>query len=102
MRLIDADELKTHKYHSGVHCENAVAVYYIDNAPTVEAYTKQEVIDMLYDITHQIQETEKVVDSNLSAYWWKEGVRDSVNVIQSRIAILKIVQEKEKKNGKHE
>ena len=34
-RLIDADELKSHKYHDKKACENAVAVYYIDNAPTI-------------------------------------------------------------------
>ena len=65
-----------------------------------KVYTEQEVIDMLYDIKHQIQETEKTVDSNTAAYWWKEGIKDSVDVIQSRIAILKIVQEKEKKHDK--
>ena len=64
-----------------------------------KVYTEQEVIDMLYDMKHQIQETEKTVDSNTAAYWWKEGIRDSVNVIQSRIDILKAVQEKEKKHG---
>lgn len=36
MRLIDADELKKHKYHDGKACENAVAVYHIDNAPTID------------------------------------------------------------------
>lgn len=46
MRLIDADELKTHKYHSGVHCENAVAVYHIDNAPTVKAVTIERLEEM--------------------------------------------------------
>ena len=35
MRIIDADELKKHKYHDKRACENAVAVYYIDNAPTI-------------------------------------------------------------------
>lgn len=39
MRLIDADELKKHKYHDGKACENAVAVYHIDNAPAIK--TKQ-------------------------------------------------------------
>ena len=51
-------------------------------------------IEMLLDIKHEIQETEKTVDSNIAAYWWKEGIRDSVNVIQSRINILKVIQEK--------
>ena len=36
MRLIDADELKKHKYHDKKACENAVAVYYIDTAPTID------------------------------------------------------------------
>jgi hypothetical protein len=34
-RLIDADELKEHKYHDNHRYENAVAVAYIDWAPTI-------------------------------------------------------------------
>ena len=34
-RLIDADELKKHKYHDSNRCENAVAVAYIDWADTI-------------------------------------------------------------------
>lgn len=34
-RLIDADELKEHKYRDNHRYENAVAVAYIDNAPTI-------------------------------------------------------------------
>jgi hypothetical protein len=34
-RLIDADELKEHKYHDNHRYENAVAVAYIDCAPTI-------------------------------------------------------------------
>lgn len=34
-RLIDADELKTHKYYDGRAHENAVAVAYIDWADTI-------------------------------------------------------------------
>ena len=36
MRAIDADELKKHKYHDKKAWEYAVAVYYIDNAPTIK------------------------------------------------------------------
>lgn len=36
-RLIDADELLKHKYHDSNRYENAVACYYICNAPTVDA-----------------------------------------------------------------
>lgn len=35
MRLIDADELKKHKYHSDITHENAVSVAQIDWMPTV-------------------------------------------------------------------
>ena len=35
MRLIDADELKKHKYHSDITHENVVAVAQIDWMPTV-------------------------------------------------------------------
>ena len=41
-RLIDADELKKHKYHDSDRFENAVAVYYIDNAPTVIEASESE------------------------------------------------------------
>lgn len=42
-RLIDADELKEHKYHDNHRYENAVAVAYIDWAPTIiEADTESE------------------------------------------------------------
>ena len=34
-RLIDADELKKHKYHDNNRCENAVAVAQIDWADTI-------------------------------------------------------------------
>lgn len=34
-RLIDADELKKHKYHDSNRFENAVAVAQIDYAPTI-------------------------------------------------------------------
>ena len=34
-RLIDADELKEHKYHDNHRYENAVAVAYIDWAETI-------------------------------------------------------------------
>lgn len=34
-RLIDADELKRHKYHDNNRFENAVAVAQIDWAPTI-------------------------------------------------------------------
>lgn len=34
-RLIDADELKKHKYHDSNRYENAVAVAQIDYAPTI-------------------------------------------------------------------
>lgn len=34
-RLIDADELKKHKYHDNNRYENAVAVAQIDWAPTI-------------------------------------------------------------------
>ena len=36
-RLIDADELLKHKYHDSNRYENAVACYYICNAPTIDA-----------------------------------------------------------------
>ena len=39
-RLIDADALKKHKYHDSDRYENAVAVYHIDNAPTILESTK--------------------------------------------------------------
>ena len=35
-RLIDADELLKHKYHDSNRYENAVACYYICNAPTID------------------------------------------------------------------
>ena len=104
MRAIDADRLqkqfdeKSTNPNYRVNMHNIKSI--ISNAPIVEVYTKKEVIDMLYDITHQIQETEKIVDSNTAGYWWKEGIRDSVNVIQSRINILKVVQEKRSKYDK--
>lgn len=42
-RLIDADELKKHKYHDSNRYENAVAVAHIDYAPTIiEADKEQE------------------------------------------------------------
>ena len=40
-RLIDADDLKAHKYHDNKAYENAVAVYWIDNAPTVLKEVKE-------------------------------------------------------------
>lgn len=36
-RLIDADELLKHKYHDSNRYENAVACYYICNAPIIDA-----------------------------------------------------------------
>lgn len=68
-----------------------------DHMPKLVIDTRSENIELLLDIKHEIQETEKIVDSNIAAYWWKEGIRDSVNVIQSRINILKAVQEEDKK-----
>lgn len=41
-RLIDADELKEHKYHDNHRYENAVAVAYIDWAPTIIEADKAE------------------------------------------------------------
>jgi hypothetical protein len=41
-RLIDADELKEHKYHDNHRYENAVAVAYIDWAPTIIEADKED------------------------------------------------------------
>lgn len=41
-RLIDADELKKHKYHDSNRFENAVAVAYIDLADTIIEADKGE------------------------------------------------------------
>ena len=38
-RLIDADALLKHKYHDSNRYENAVACYYIHNAPTIDVPT---------------------------------------------------------------
>ena len=56
MRLIDADELKKHKYHDEKACENAVAVYYIDNAPTI--HTK---LIKYYDSSESVWKVGEVV-----------------------------------------
>ena len=42
MRLIDADDLKKYKVRSEERCEYVVPVYNIDNAPTVFAYTEDD------------------------------------------------------------
>jgi hypothetical protein len=41
-RLIDADELKKHKYHDSDRFENAVAVAQIDLAPTIIEESESE------------------------------------------------------------
>lgn len=41
-RLIDADELKKHKYHDNNRCENAVAVAQIDWADTIIEADKED------------------------------------------------------------
>ena len=46
MRLIDADELKKHKYHNTKTCENAVAVAQIDWMPTVDAVPMSVIEDI--------------------------------------------------------
>ncbi len=118
MELIDREKLlKELKTSADYHEENSRDYVLmlrdrniVREQPTVEAIPKADYearlkadiaailtdihIEMLLDLKHEIQEIEKTVDSNTAAYWWKEGIRDSVNVIQSRINILKAVQEK--------
>lgn len=49
MRLIDADALKMHKYHSTTTYENAVAIAYVDNAPTIPAISVEWLEDKELD-----------------------------------------------------
>lgn len=46
-RLIDADELKKHKYHDNDRFENAVAVAQIDWAPTIIEADKLAIEDAI-------------------------------------------------------
>ena len=51
---------------------------------------------MLIDLKYLILELERSIDPNNVgnvAYWWSEGKKDSISVIQNRIDILKKVQE---------
>ena len=41
-RLIDADELKKHKYHDNDKCENAVSIAQVDWEPTIIEADKGE------------------------------------------------------------
>ena len=109
MRLIDADELKTHKYHSGVHCENAVAVYHIDNAPTVEAIPKADYENRLKaDMVAMLTEIQLEMEEN-TVCWYVgrvDGKSDDVvlmetinDIIQKKINALKAEIELQESEG---
>lgn len=51
MRLIDADGLKKHKYHSDITHENVVSVAQIDWIPTVQAVPIEELQEIRQEIT---------------------------------------------------
>lgn len=53
MRLIDADELLKHKYHDSNRYENAVACYYICNAPTIDAVEVVRCKDCMFSKVYQ-------------------------------------------------
>lgn len=61
-RLIDADELKKHKYHSDITHENVVSVAQIDWMPTVQAVP----IDKIKTLINVIEDFRKnpVIDND--------------------------------------
>jgi len=80
MRLIDADELKKHKYHSDITHENVVAVAQIDWMPTVcdieqikskhdemmkysYSYGKKDVLEQMRAEVRQLTEYGRMGDS---------------------------------------
>lgn len=100
MRPIDADlfeviclEGKSEEFSEGVQW----LAEQIDKALTLRVYTVEEVMHKFIDLKYRIKEIEKCVDSNLSAYWWKEGINDSIKEIQKEIDLLKTIQKLEQK-----
>ena len=61
-RLIDADELKKHKYHSDITHENAVSVAQIDWMPTVKAVPIEKIQTLINDI--EVMRTNPAVIDN--------------------------------------
>ena len=75
--------------------------------PTLRVYTVEEVMHKFIDLKYRIKDIEKIVDSDLSAYWWKEGINDAIKEIQKEIDLLKTVAQKleqktESKDGNKE
>lgn len=79
-RLIDADELKKHKYHSDITHENVVSVAQIDWMPTIQAVP----IDVLKEIQQEIEER----INNCGDGTFKDGLCEAFDIIYNKIEEL--------------
>ena len=79
MRLIDADELKKHKYHDSNRHEKAVAVAHIDWSPTVDAVP----LSVIEDIKTEIRA--RVFDIQATSDKYFDGVDDVMDIVDSVI-----------------
>ena len=66
MRLIDADELKKHKYHDSNRHEKAVAVAHIDWSPTVDAVPVSVIEDIKAEIKSQMDDDDYFCGASLA------------------------------------
>ena len=90
MRLVDVDilfkELSEIDYGTNMDIYTNEVRELIDNTPTVEAYTKDEVIAMYKNLQLEIEEIaqeEKYHDSK-----WALGLKYSEKVIQQKINVI--------------
>ena len=79
MRLIDADALKEHKYHSDITHENAVSVAQIDWMPTIQAIPIEE----LQEIRQEIEKIPTIIKGI--------GYFNERDVLAYQIDVLKII-----------
>ena len=82
MRFIDADRLMTDEMKSTYyHLKNgdtAIPIIDIEHAPAIEAYTKEEVLNMFHDLLQEIKNLEEGTQDD--GY-----VMEAEKIVQSRI-----------------